>query len=200
MKSDWYIPIAVSLLAVAGTAGFATSEEDILQAFHKKYDNLSSLSCKFTSNGYQGTMYAVRGGRYRIELGDRTIVSDGRVVYNAQHSTKTVIINTYNDNLDDISIEKVLFTLLNVYRANVTKTTPGIVIIRLLPPNNDAAVAGVDKVELTCTRKLDLRSIDIYNNATKVTWSVQNLKINKQIISTQFTFSPPAGWQTVDLR
>lgn len=200
MKPDWYKPIAVSLFAVAGTASFAASEEDILQAFHKKYDNLSSLSCKFASNGYQGTMYAVRGGKYRIELGDRTIVSDGSVVYNAQHTTKTVIINEYNRELDDISIEKVLFTLLNVYRANVIKSTTSIVIIRLLPPNNDAAIAGVDKVELTCTRKLDLSSIDIYNNSSRITWSVQNLKLNKRIIGAQFTFSPPAGWQTVDLR
>ncbi|MBI2794027.1 MAG: outer-membrane lipoprotein carrier protein LolA [Ignavibacteria bacterium] len=200
MKINLYRPIAVSLFAVVGTVSFAASDEDILQAFHKKYDNLSSMSCKFTSSGFQGTMYAVRGGKYRIELGERSIVSDGKAVYNIQYTTKTVVINKYDDKTDDISVEKILFTLLNVYRAEVIMNTSKLVLIRLLPPDKDATIAGVDKVELTCTRTLDLRLIDVYNNSMKTTWSVQNLKLNNKINTAQLTFSPPAGWQTVDLR
>jgi outer membrane lipoprotein-sorting protein len=200
MKINLYRPIAVSLFAVVGAVSFAAPDEDILQAFHKKYDNLSSMSCNFTSSGFKGMMYAMRGGKYRIELGERSIISDGQVVFNVQYSTKTVIINEYDVNTDDVSVEKILFTLLNVYRAEVIKNTSKIVLIRLLPPNMDVTIAGVDKVELTCTKTLDLRSIDVYNNSSRTTWSVQNLKLNKKINSAQFTFNPPAGWQTVDLR
>ncbi len=194
------IIITLAALLLTSSNVFAGST---LDRFIRKYHALSSVSCEFRdAHGLVGTVQAKKGGSYRISLPDRTIVCNGSNVWSATPSSKTVIVNAYRANTMDLSIERVFFTLMNVYRPVVTKDFEGgkVAVITLTPPAENAMVGSVKSVQIEVDASMQAKRIIVKEDAATTTWTLHNVKLNGKIAAGMFVYSIPAGWQVVDLR
>lgn len=193
--------ITTWVVAAYSTTVLCASE--LSERFHRTYSTLRSLSCSFTeSSGLKGSLAAMRGGRYDVQLPDRRLVSDGSTVWNITPGSKTVILDRYRANADDLSIERIFFTLMAVYRiqreersASTRRTT-----IRLVPPAPNALVGGVAWADVVIDDKLTVHTITINDGTATSQWTITGLKRNPSLSRTAFSYRPAPGWQVIDLR
>lgn len=178
----------------------AYAKDDVLTAFRKRFANLSSISFRFSSNTAKGSIQARKGGSHRIVLPDRTLVSNGKVIWNAVAASKTVVIEPVKKRAGEFSLDQIFFVVFSAYTATVAKTTTKGGTIRLTPPDASMKIGNVDKLDLTVASTGLVSSIDVYEGSNTTTWKISNLKINPKLKDSTFTFSVPGGWQTVDLR
>jgi len=177
------------------------SARDALDAFRAKYTKLKSVACSFRdASGMRGTLKARKGGLYHVALSDRSIICDGKTVWNVVPRTKTVMMNTYKTTSDDVSLERVFFLMLNIYRPTLVSTSKQTSTIRLTAPRADAVIANIEQIDLTLDRKNMITTVSVNEYGTTTTWHLSKLVLNKSMPPTTFTYSVPVGWQTVDLR
>lgn len=188
-----------ALAAFSATTLFAS--DDVLQRFHRTYRGLRTISFSFTGGGASsGTMIAKRGGSYRVSMGDRTVVSNGSLVWNATASTKTVIVSEYKPTSMDISIERVFFDVMSVYRSSLQSSANGKIIIRLESPSPQTQIAGISTVDLTCDARLNVSYVSITSQGAVSNFRISKLSTNRAFAASTFTYSVPKGWQLVDIR
>jgi outer membrane lipoprotein-sorting protein len=173
---------------------------DLAQVFRKTYSGLKSVSLTFTSNGVTGSLKAVRGKGYRISLPSREIVCDGKSVWLAQQQTRTVVINTYNPNSDEMGVDRMFFVLMNVYTPSTVSTSNSSSVVRLTPPDVSTIVGGVTQADVHLNAKKDIVAIDVMEGGLTTTWTISKLKRNVAIPTSTFSYSAPSGWKTIDLR
>lgn len=175
--------------------------EDPLQRFHRSYRGLAAVSFSFRDGGGQaGSILAKRGGSYRITLGDRTVVSDGKTVWNATTSTRTVVVNDYKPHSTDVSIERVFFDVMSVYRSSITQQSSSGVVVRLDAPSPQAQIANISTVEISCTSSMIVNSVRITSAGSTSSYRISKFASNPKTDNRSFRFSVPKGWQTVDIR
>lgn len=190
---------AVCCLASTAHAGTPTLAEQ----FHQRYVSLRSVSCTFKDgSGLRGQLEAMRGGRYMVTLADRRIISDGKTVWNVTPDTKTVIVNAMQGNVDDLSLERVFFTIMAVYRGSVTSAPNrnGTATLRLIPPAPDAVVGGVEQADVTIDRSMRVTAITVKDGSALTRWTITAMTLDPKLDASRFTYVPPKGWNVVDLR
>ncbi|MBU3678864.1 MAG: outer membrane lipoprotein carrier protein LolA [Candidatus Kapabacteria bacterium] len=177
------------------------SAADILESFHARYRSLSSISMRFAgTDGITGSIVARKGGKYRIEAGGRTIACDGRTVWNAQASTKSVIVNAYKPLSSDVSLERVFFEIISVYRSSIVEQNPSGTVLRLTAPQPAAIIANVTSLDLTLDPSATVRKIVVTSGPSKITYSISKLRTNQATPSSLFSYTIPKGWEVLDLR
>lgn len=194
----------IANLVAGGFLVFGTlhaSAADILEKFHARYRTLSSISMRFAgTDGVSGSIIARKGGKYRIEAGGRTITCDGRTVWNAQASTKSVIVNTYKPLSNDVSLERVFFEIISVYRSSIVEQTPTGTVLRLTAPQPAAIIANVTSLDLTLDASATVSKIVVASGPSRITYSISKLRTNQATPSSLFSYTIPKGWEVLDLR
>lgn len=192
--------IAVAGVTLAPIQGVAA--DDVVTRFQQRYQGLTSVRCLFSGAANQrGTLAAVRGGKFRLTTSDRIIVSDGSSVYNATPSAKTVIVNKFNPRATDVSIERVFFELLTVYRASVQASNGVYRTLRLVPPSPNAVVNAVRELSVVVhATTLTVTSITATTDAGQFSFTISQLKINAPVPAATFAYTAPTGWEVIDLR
>lgn len=174
---------------------------DVLDQFHARYRSLKSIKMRFIgSDGMNGMIMAQRGGRYRIEVGTRTIVCDGRTVWNADASTKSVIMNTYKPLSSDVSLERVFFEIISVYRSSIVEQGPTNSILRLTAPQPAATIANVTALDITLDKSINVTKVVIISGPSRIAYTISGLQRNPALSGSRFTFKVPKNWELVDLR
>ncbi len=174
---------------------------DLLDRFQARYRSAHTIRCTFTNaSGAMGTIIAMRGGMYRVTMPDRIIVSNGKTVWSATTSAKSVIMNTYKAKSNDLSLEKVFFEIINIYKAQIVGTKGNGGTIRLTPQDSRTVIAGVTKAEVTLDASMRATRIVLTENGTTTVYTVSKMAINPKVNASTFTFSPPRGWELIDLR
>jgi outer membrane lipoprotein-sorting protein len=186
---------------VAVSAVSLLASDDALQSFHAKYRGLNTVSFAFKGQqGLSGSILAKRGGSYRITSVDRTVVSDGKTVWNATSSTKTVIVSDYKPTSTDVSIERVFFEVMSVYRSSITSKSSGGVVVRLDAPSTQTQIAGISSVELSCTASFMVKGVKIVSNGSVSEFSISKFVANRSTKPSEFRFAVPDDWQMMDIR
>jgi outer membrane lipoprotein-sorting protein len=187
------VAIGINHDAIAGT--------DLLQRFHSTYRKATTIRCTFTSaSGVSGTIIAKRGGFYRVELPDRTIVSDAKTVFSATTSARTVILNSYRARSKEVSLEKVFFDIMNIYRGVIIDQRNGGGTIRLTPPDANAQISGVSNVDVTIDKATKVTRIVLTENGSTTSYTVSKMSIDPKVASSTFSYTTPKGWEIIDLR
>lgn len=193
----------LSLLAVSPLlASSLTSRpagKGLVDTFRDRYSGLRSIDLQFSSSVLSGRLLAVKGGSYRIEASDRTLVCDGASVWNAQHTSRTVVIDRFDPRSEAFSLDRIFFVLLNVYVPSEQKTRAGNVV-RLVPPDPSALIIGIEMVDLALDRKGNVIRLDVTEGGTTTAWKISQVRVNPKIDAARFRYSAPAGWNVIDLR
>jgi chaperone LolA len=187
--------------------------EEVLERVRDRYDDITDARLYFTQmvtmtiagieQKVSGTLYLKKSNRYRLELPERTVVTDGTTVWSYSVPNKQVLIDRFKLTPGSLTPEQILTgapedftsTLLEPERIGDSKA----LVVKLIP-RNDASLIKSLKLWIDdqswLIRKVEL--IDV--NEKKTEYLVRDIKTNTGLPDSLFTYRIPAGVETVDLR
>ncbi|MDI6765602.1 MAG: outer membrane lipoprotein chaperone LolA [Bacteroidota bacterium] len=185
----------------------------VIKKLEKKYDSIRDASITFTQSiefgvtkakqTFDGKLMMKKGNRYRIELEQETIVTDGKSVWLFNKLNNQTLIDKYKEDPASFTPDKVLVNVPMNYNAVLLGKEKiddkDMSILKFTPKNEKIKIkwmkVWIDK-EQWLMKKIQL--LDAGNNL--ITYLVKELKINTGIPDSQFQFVAPAGVDVIDLR
>ena len=178
------------------------NQAELLKDVQQKYESISDFQSAFkqvAGNGHilTGNFYYKSKDKFKIELDNRTIVSDGESVWNYTSKNNKVIITTQEDNGTSFSLDNYIYNYPE--KCNVSYEKQEQLDVIILKPNSPELDFKEVKLWVSgdyLVQKIQL--IDLMNNRFKVT--LKNFEVNTGLSDDYFTFTPQEGTKVIDLR
>lgn len=184
---------------------YSQSAKELLSGLQEKYKSIKSFTADFKQNTKtdlqkepfqsSGKIYFKKNNKFRIEMKDQLLVSDGKTVWNANTKQKKVIITNFDSEPSVLSLDKFILEY---------------------PQQCDASFTSANKVILLKPKKKngEFRDIKIYPDKESILTKVEftdsggnyfsfefsNVKLDENLSDKQFSYTVPKGTRTVDLR
>ena len=178
----------------------------VARRLQQRYGSVETLQADFVqSSGGQrlsGTI-AVRGDAFRLDLGDQTLVTDGRTLWSYTRDDRQVVVQDYDASQVGFSVGQLFTDYLRVFRATGASTARigGVAynVLSLRPRQTTSSVRDAT---------LYVRSSDAVPSRVRVhdrnggtlQFEIANVRLNRPLAASTFTFEAPRGTETVDLR
>ena len=200
------------LASASAFAGDKPTAANIVKSIQENYRQTDDAIIQFTqtvvlplskvSKTIDGTVYLKKGNKYRIETGDRTLVTDGRTSWLYMPASNQVVIDNFRDDKNTISPDKFLLGVPSDYYVVLISSKFGdddtTYTLRLTPKSDNSFIRSI---KLLVSGNWTIRSAEISDmNDTQYTYTVRSLKVNTGFPNSRFEFDPPNGAQVVDLR
>ena len=217
MRSDRRIALFAFLpvLAVLSVLRVAAGDDaqDVLSRLQERYKSVNDASVTFSQhvlfgvtkseNSFRGTFVMKKGNKYRIELEEQTVVTDGKSLWSYSKENNQVIINAYREDPKSFSPDKVLVTAPTDYVATIVGKEPygkrQTTILKLIPKAKRSSLRWL-KVWVDDDGAL-MRRIQVFDaSENTVTYDLDEIKLNSGIADSQFVFAPPPQAEVIDLR
>lgn len=191
------------LLLLLSTVGFTQNAESVLKSLQSKFDSITDLTADVAqkNNGQSnltGKMYFKKENNIRLELGNQTIVADGKTSWNYNKKNKKVIISDYDEAGSGLlSINYLVYQYPS--ECDLSLSTEGSNQILNLKPKSKKNNLGEVKLYISKENLIDKALI---SNPASGTMEVafSNYKLNQNLSDSKFSFTAPEGTTVVDLR
>jgi chaperone LolA len=203
-----------ALLALAAGRMFAgDTAQDILKKVRDKYDSVADAEIKFQQRVRMpvgkleqttaGTLLTRKGNKYRVELEQQTIVTDGVTVWSYSATQQQVLVDRFEQDERSLSPDRILSgeagdlapALLGKEKLGKMET-----VVLKLTPHDESALLKWLKLWVSESDWLVRRAELVDLNGKETVYQVLDIKVNTGIPDAQFTFVAPAGVEVVDLR
>ncbi|MCX6152126.1 MAG: outer membrane lipoprotein chaperone LolA [Ignavibacteriales bacterium] len=184
----------------------------VLKNLQTKFESITNFSSEFSQSSrfadskkpitYLGKFFFEKENKYRIELKNSEIISDGKTIWNYNKAAKKVILGNAEDNSSSFSLKNIVYeypSQSNVeYVGKETMDGKSCEVIRLTPKERkksfEAIKIWVDDSNLI--KKVEISD----NNGATLEFELSNIKLNQKISNDKFNFSPTKGIEVIDLR
>jgi len=205
--------VLLGILLAGAVSRPADDPDELLEKVRSVYDAMKDVSCSFrqtilfgvTKNEQQfnGTLLMKKGNRYRVEVEDQVIVTDGKTVWSYSKAANQVLVDKYRDDPRSFTPDKVLVNVPERYAVSMLppekKPDGELLVLKLVPRDR---MANVKWLKVWIDEKTSLMEktqvFDVSENLT--TYAIEKIRWNISIPESSFTFVPPAGADVVDLR
>lgn len=206
--------ISAALLAVLlHGAASAQTADDVLRRIRERYDEVRDLQITFTlqtsfagsrvERRSDGTLLLKKEGKYRVDTGDRVLVTDGSTVWSFTPATRQVLVDRVRPESPAWSPERILTgdggdvtaTALGTNRVQGRELTG----IKLLPQEDGAAFRSL-KLWADPDDWLIRRAEAEDLNGVTTMYTVTAIRVNPGLADARFTFVVPDSADVVDLR
>ena len=194
--------------------GDAASKE-VLKKMSKKYRSMKSMQAQVTVEMQGGAQQAtekrrgklfLRGRKFRIDLGDQLIVSDGRNSWTYLKETNEVSISLYEPSPDQITPDN-LFTMYEKgFDSYLDQEKAGsgqskMYLIDLVPHNKKVSYFKV-RLFVHAASSLIHKAVVFDKSGMQYTYQITDFKANPKLKEDVFAFNPKAypGVEVVDMR
>jgi len=186
---------------------------DIIKKMEKKYRTVDDITVSFrqtvhygvtgTEQSFSGVMYTKKGNKYRIELEDQTVVTDGSSVWSYSKINNQVIVDRYKEGPDSFSPDRIMVDVparysslvLGQERVGSRETT----IMKLTPKDAKANLqwmkVWVDDDEYLMRK---IQALDVSDNLS--TYLLDSITVNQSLGESRFRFDVPPDAELIDLR
>jgi outer membrane lipoprotein carrier protein len=206
------LPLLLALLIAASAQAQDKSADAVLKRLRQKYRAVDALRAKFTQatrssyadseQRFSGEV-VLRGKKFRVETGTRTLVTNGKTTWIYTPSENQVLVNDYKPDETTFSLNDFLFNFEENYEVESVESVryDGLphYQLRLHPKQDDTFFQDLTlwmrKQDALVTR-LDVTDL----NDTRMTYTLDDIELNPTISGRTFTFSPPEDAKVVDLR
>lgn len=196
--------ILISLLVLLlSTVGFTQNAESVLKSLQNKFDSITDLTADVAqkNNGQSnltGKMYFKKDNNIRLEVGNQTIVADGKTSWNYNKKNKKVIISDYDEAGSGLlSINYLVYQYPS--ECDLSLLTEGTRQILILKPKSKKNNLGEVKLYISKENLIDNALISNPASGTMEV-SFSNYKLNQNLPDSKFSFTEPEGTTVVDLR
>jgi chaperone LolA len=196
--------ILISLLVLLlSTVGFSQSAESVLKSLQNKFDSITDLTSDIAqkNNGQSnltGKMYFKKENNIRLEVGNQTIVADGKTSWNYNKKNKKVIISDYDEAGSGLlSINYLVYQYPS--ECDLSLSIEGSSQILNLKPKSKKNNLGEVKLFISKENLIDRAVISNPGSGTMEV-SFSNYRLNQNLSDSKFSFTAPEGTTVVDLR
>ncbi|MCK5573842.1 MAG: outer membrane lipoprotein carrier protein LolA [Bacteroidetes bacterium] len=208
-----WMPVVFVVALACGTSGAGETAEEVLENIREKYETIDDAAVRFSQHvrfamanieqQITGVLYVKKGDRYRVELDDQTIVTDGTTVWSFSRLNNQVLIDDFAMDERAFSPENILVkapskfapTLLGPERIQDVET----LVIKLVPRDPETFVQSM-KVWVNPDTWLMVKVELVDANGKETTYVVNEVQINPGLDDGRFVFQIPDGVDVVDLR
>lgn len=189
------------------------SAQELLERLQTKYQSIRDASITFTQHAlfaitkaeqsFDGKLLMKKGNKYRIEMEQQLIITDGSIVWTYSKLNNQVIIDRYKDDPRSFTPDKVLMTLSGNYTAANLGTESfakrEFTILKLTPKAPRSGIrwmkVWVDEEELL------MRKVQVADRSENImTYTLGSITSNEGLVDSLFRFAPPPGAEIIDLR
>jgi len=185
----------------------------IIKKLQKKYDGIRDASVTFSQHvqfgvtkseqTFSGKFSMKKGNKYRIEMDQQTIITDGKSVWSFNKINNQVLIDKFKEDPKSFSPDKVLVNVPGNYNSVLLgKEKSGeqeVSILKLTPKNEKLNLKWmkiwVDNDDWLMKK---IQILDISDNL--MTYTLNEIKINSDIADSAFQFVVPDSINVIDLR
>jgi outer membrane lipoprotein-sorting protein len=174
-----------------------------LVELQSKFNALEDFSADFkqsvnVKSGLNGKIFYKKDKRFRLELKNMIILTDGVTSWNYNQRDNKVIISDYNeDDQTILSLDKIIFDYPS--KCNVSQSNDGDETVVNLIPNNNSLNFNSAKIWLN-DNSLIRKILIVDSDNAQILIEFSNYKLNQKIPTNKFTFSVPEGCKIIDLR
>ncbi len=191
----------------------AQTAAEVLEHMNGKYESISDAQIRFIQRvklpmtkidqSSAGTLFVKKSNKYRVELTDQTIVTNGETVWSYSRPSHQVLIDHFKMNDQSLTPERILTgapedfdaTLLGDERLDGRK----VVGLKLTPKGKNSFISSmklwVDNGDWM------IRKVEVSDAAGKnTTYTVSDIKTDTGLKDSRFTYQIPEGAEVVDLR
>jgi len=201
------------LAALFLTARAQETGQDVLDLVRKKYASVNDAEIHFTEKvrfslstaeaTSTGTLQIKKPKKYRLEMGDQTVVTDGTTVWSYSKPLNQVLVDAYKEDERSLTPDRLLLGTSGGYVPVIVGTDhlgkTETEVLKLTPKDEQSMVSSirlwVDQHDWTVHQ---VEVIDV--NGKQTTYTVQQLKLNPGLADSRFAFQAPEGAEVVDLR
>ncbi|MGB6121674.1 MAG: outer membrane lipoprotein carrier protein LolA, partial [Bacteroidota bacterium] len=118
MKSRRWIPTLCAIALMSTSIGAAETAEEVLENMRETYESIDDAEIRFSQHvrfsmanieqQISGVLTMKRENMYRVELDDRTIVTDGTTVWSHSRPNNQVLIDDFAMDERSFSPENIL--------------------------------------------------------------------------------------------
>lgn len=204
--------IALFTLGIQDTYSY-NSKEEAYKNIVNIFTNTSSIEVNFTLidsefNGVElkGSIKAQKGNKYRLDLGQRILISNGKDIWNYNLRDSTVMLSKYSVNDKELSFEDVFFNLIqnstpiSFYKS--VKSSGKIGNYLELELNKSLQQKyKLDLIKIGFGNKDDIQKIELFTGTKcQKIWNILQMKTKVNFKSSDFNFEVPKGVELIDLR
>jgi outer membrane lipoprotein carrier protein len=210
-QSRGAVALLLVLLSVQVFGG--DTAQEILDKVAARYGSVTDAEIHFTQNvkfavaGLQqhasGVLLFKKPQKYRLEVEEQLIVTDGETVWSYSPSGKQVLIDRFKVDDQAMTPDRVLvhapaeFTSSLLGREKLGKAET--IVLKLVPRSDQGSVTSM-KIWVSESDWL-LRKVEMEDVSGKqTTYLVNTIRTNLDLPDERFTFKVPEGVETVDLR
>ena len=207
----WSVVAALALGCAVSPA--KETAEEVLERVKTTYEAMNDAFVRFSQKtkfelskveqAATGILYLKKEGKYRVELDDQTIVTDGETVWKYSAIQRQVLIDHFKADGRSFSPERVLGgapsgfipTVLGKERVGGTET----VVLKLAAKDEDSFVR-VMKLWIDESTWLIRKAEYVDAGGARTEYLVSEFKVNVGLDDARFTYRIPEGADVVDLR
>ncbi len=197
------------ILSASSLSGQEKKAQAILDEVSKIAQSYSTVRIEFDylmenkpqkiKEKYTGVLTS-KGEKYRLEIADQLIISDGNTVWTFLESVNEVQVNSNNTSEDGFSPTRFLQSWSNDYKAKSLKENSNEQQIELQPRKK----SNFNKVILFVNpQKKQIKTIKLFDSSNNIfTYAVKKYITNQPIADKEFIFNTSAypGIEIIDLR
>lgn len=211
----WVVTFVLMVLMAAPgwhAEGQTPDPAGIVKGVKGVLDKLETLQCSFEQSYYraadartiirEGTLALKKPNRFRVEDDTKTVVTNGKVVWMYVPENRQVQISAFSNENEDFPSPAGIFEKYASKRkagyVGVDSVDDRICDVIVLP----APKPDENEVKVWVDRKLSfpLKTLETSPNGDTVQYTVHDLRMNAPLNNSVFTFVPPAGVETIDMR
>ena len=200
--------IKIFLLLAPFLFGILQSEDKIIENLQNKFESIQNLEAGFrqlsTSSlddgkvNVEGKFFYKKKDKYRIELEDQVIVSDGKKVWNYNKNLNRVVVNTTSNDPSSLSLDKFIFEYPEKSRIEILQNNEDAKIIKIIPEdyelNFSYAKLWIDEKDL-------IKRIEVADaGGSKFVFEFLDITLNTKVDDSMFNLNIPEGTKVIDLR
>jgi outer membrane lipoprotein-sorting protein len=204
-----YVLLTVMLyFSVMQTSLAQETSESLYTTLTNQLSKAQSLRCEATSEDNSALKLRIiskRGNSFVIDMGERTVICNGKDLWNINKKEKSVTVSTFKSQANSLSLEKVFFDVIGKYKptslTSANNSTNGSSYqLRLEPPKGEK-IMDVSSITLNISKKTKaIQRVSIALGQATQNWLIRSLVFNPPLTAKVFTYTPPKGVEIVDMR
>lgn len=151
-----------------------------------------------------GSMILQGLDKFRIEIPDQTIVSDGKTMWTYSRPENQVIIDTVRQSEQSLMPRDILFSYPDKYHTKILQKSVELngqfaVVLRMLPKDEDAFIQEIKVwINRESWKPMKVEFTDLNDNQT--IYDINSIQVDQTIPDSTFQFQPPKEAEVIDVR
>ena len=186
-----------------GTALSQTDDDTLLKELQAKFDSIEDATVDFEQlhngkNILSGVLLYKYGNKLRIDTKNLLIISDGSTSWNFNKREDKVIISNYDENSTGLlSVKELVYVFPK--GCDISSTVSGDQRVLILIPNSYSV--NFDEAQIWLTDDDLISKVKVTDTSMGTTEiNFKNYRLNQDLSSSKFSFTPPKGSKIIDLR